>query len=124
MVLEDIHFTSYHFIAPSKPSQCKNYLVGFGEVTIDNRCVRNHIEVCPKRRTHKMFDVDCMVIMDIYIKSLERMVMSTECPMRKPTTSLTILLLICGPTKLPVPRVMSSIVCQQAGPDIEEMLVV
>ena len=42
------------------------------------------IEVCPKRRTHKRFDFDCMVIVDIYIKSLERMLMNFGWPMEKP----------------------------------------
>ncbi len=35
------------------------------------------IEVCPERRTYKRFDFDCMVFVDIYITSLERMLMST-----------------------------------------------
>ena len=34
------------------------------------------IEVCLGRRTYKRIDLDCMVIMDIYIKSLERMLMN------------------------------------------------
>ena len=42
------------------------------------------IEVYPKRRTYKRFDFDCMVIVDIYIKNLERMLMIIGWPMKKP----------------------------------------
>ena len=41
------------------------------------------IEARPKRRTYKRFDFDCMVIMGIYIKSLERMLMSIGWSMKK-----------------------------------------
>ena len=42
------------------------------------------IKVYPKRRTHKRFDFDCMVIVDIYIKSLERMLIRTGWCTKKP----------------------------------------
>ena len=82
------------------------------------------IKVCPKRRTYKRFDFDCMVIVVIYIKSLERMLMSTGWPIEKnPTFPITILLLTDGLTNLPVPKVTSSFVCQLVGQNTEEMLV-
>ncbi len=46
------------------------------------------IEVCPKRRTYKRFDFDCVVIVDIYIKSLEGMLMIIGGPMKKPYISV------------------------------------
>jgi len=36
------------------------------------------LEVYLKRRTYKRIDLDCMVTMDIYIKSLERMLLNIE----------------------------------------------
>src|SRR6266542_2913736 len=37
----------------------------------------------PQKGGHKRIDLDCMVIMDIYIKSLERMLMSTGWTLEK-----------------------------------------
>ena len=54
-----------------------SYLVGLGPVTVDNRCVRYYHQSLSEGRTHKRFDFDCMIIVDIHIKSLERMLMST-----------------------------------------------
>ena len=81
------------------------------------------IEVCPKKRTYKRFDFDCMVIVDIYIKSLERMLMSTGWPMEK-TLHPCKLFPYVGSTNLTIPMVTSSIVYQQAGQNTEEMPVV
>ena len=70
------------------------------------------IDVCPKRGTPKRIDFYCMVIVDIYIESLERM--PTRWPMGNPTWS----------TNLPIPKVTSSINCQLASKNTETMLVV
>uniref|UniRef100_A0A0A9E5I6 Uncharacterized protein n=1 Tax=Arundo donax TaxID=35708 RepID=A0A0A9E5I6_ARUDO len=41
------------------------------------------IKVCCKRRTYKRIDLDCMVIVDVYRKGLERMLVSTRWPVKK-----------------------------------------
>src|SRR6266540_3203837 len=86
-------------------------------------CTQSPSKSAPKRRIYKRFDFDCMVIVDIYIKSLERMLRSIGWPMKKPS-----ILVNYSPanlwTNLPIPKATSSIVCQLAGQKTEEMLVV
>ena len=67
------------------------------------------IEVCPKRRTYKRFDFDYKVIVDIYIKSLERMLMRTGWSTKKPYVPVNFSLPIGEPTSLPIPKVTSSL---------------
>ena len=68
------------------------------------------------------FDFDCMVIVDIYIKSLERMLRSIGWPMKKPS-----ILVNYSPanlwTNLPIPKATSSIDYQLVGQNTEEMSV-
>ncbi len=72
-------------------------------------CTQSPSKSTPKRRTYKRVDFNYMVIVDIYIKSLERMLMRTGWSTKKPYVPVNFSLPIGEPTSLPIPKVTSSL---------------
>src|SRR6266540_7097105 len=88
-------------------------------------CTQSPSKSAPKGGAHKRFDFDCMIIMDIYIKSLEKSAYEYWMDYgENPISPLTIPLPMDGLTNLPNPQDTSSIGCQLAGQNTETMLVV